>query len=76
MNDIEHSLFPREPKELAAASFDTVLKVLEREKKARKYVFRNDLDKLGKKIREIDEAQTSLKILYRLATEVNRSDHD
>ncbi|GAB6181723.1 hypothetical protein JCM14036_30420 [Desulfotomaculum defluvii] len=69
----EHSLFPRDSRELAAASFKTVMQTLEKERVMRRQVFRNDPSKRDQKVSEIDTALAELKILYRLAVENQRN---
>lgn len=65
----EHSLFPRNHEELAAASFKSVLQTLERVRTARYHLYRLEPAKRHRNVSEIDTAISELKILYRLAVE-------
>lgn len=72
MGYTEHSLFPRENRELAGVCFQWVLRVLERERQRRGQDYRHELSARQRKVQEIEEAISQLKVLYRLAVEQAR----
>ncbi|AEG60037.1 hypothetical protein [Desulforamulus ruminis] len=70
------SLYPLTGQEQVDYLYWSIHKTLDRERGNRKFVFRNDPIKMGKKLREIDEAMEALRILHRWASEgvKNRGD--